>query len=180
MSSTITPPTDEAIAFQREVRKPAGNTKFKADNPETIVHKHNIVSTINESDKKKFFKQQGVSTDVIEKVTALEEAWIGASAQLAAEDLSSHLPDAMNDKDFMGANGLRYMKASVKTATANGNQTVSVSAYDSNPSPRDRSIIVETFGRTSVSTKVTCPFSKDLSSTISTDIEKIIRGSGKF
>lgn len=177
---STTPPIDEAVAFQREVRKPAKNTKYNPENPETLVHKHTTVTTINESDKKKFFKQQGVSNEVIDKLNSLEEAWIGASAQLASEDLSAGLTDALNDKEFMGAKGLRYMKSSVKTATANGNQTVSVSAYDSNPSPRDRSVVVETFGRTSVNTKVTCPFSKELSAGISSDIEKLIRGSGKF
>ena len=167
---------NDAKKFILDNMKAGENVKFKINKPDTLIHKHSKVFSINQTEKQKFMKDHGVDAKVLDTANKVDQAWRAACAEIGKDQLVDASANALKDDAFKKAGGMKYMSVAIKTALPDGKETIVVNAYDENRNPHQPETVVKSYGRITVNRKVTRPFPENIADNISASIEKTIRG----
>lgn len=152
-------------------------TKEKADKPETIVHRHSRRYNVTQAPYLKFMKSQGVSAEVLDLVTSSHRAWNTAAAAFAAEKMEEMAPEAVKDKAFVDASGMKSMQCLVGTTVKDGSTIVGVKAFSENPIPGGEGLS-QKYGVVTVRHKVSVRKSVDMETAdgIAVSVESLVKG----
>ena len=155
------------------------DSKENKNKPETIMYRYAPRYQVNQSVYMKYLKDGGISPDVVDKLTHMEQAWNVASAKFASEKLKKMIPDMLGDKEFMKVASPKNAKVTVYTALKDGKRGVSINAYAENRNPRATSeadAITTTYGGCQIQHRITRTFPEETLSDISQQIEKELKG----
>lgn len=153
--------------------------KEDPNKPETIVERHSESYNVNKADFTKFMKSHGLSPETMDLATSLQQAWNTAGLQFSSARLAAKAADAVKDKPFVEAGGMKSMKVGVKTSVYDGSIVTSVKAYSEgrNPSVADPAeALTKSFGQCVIRHKITRGFDSDVVASIADDTEKLFRG----
>jgi len=180
MSSSVTLDTDlmkhayDCIADSATLM----DSKERKDKPETIMYRYAPRYSVTNGVYSKFLKNNGISPDVVDKYTKLEQSWNAAAAKFATEKMKEIIPDALSDKEFMKAAGPKNIKASVNTITKDGKCSVTVNAYNENRNPSAApgdDQLTKSYGRMEVRHRITKDFDPEFAIKIRSDVEAMLK-----
>lgn len=167
-----------AYEFIKEHSKPC-ESKENTDKPETIVFRYAPQHTVNASDYNAYLKKNGIATDVVKKLTMLEQAWNSGAAKFATEQISELSEKAINDSEFMNAAGPKYIKSTVVTSTDDGKKSVTVNAYQEHRNLRptsDDDTLIQSYGSVTIRHRVTKGFDVTTLGDIVSEVESLFKG----
>ena len=154
-------------------------SKENKEKPDTIQYRYAPRFVVTQVNYMKFLKTHGVTADVVDKLTQLEQAWNQGAAQFATEQIQKLAPTALADKEFNKVAGPKAIRASVFTSLKDGKRAVIVNAYSENRNPRatsEKDAIVCNYGRMDISHKITHDFDPDFVTWVSDTMEKEFKG----
>lgn len=154
------------------------DSKENKEKPETIMYRYAPRWSVTNGTYSKYLKNNGVSSDVVDKLTRLEQAWNAGAARFAADEVKRIIPQAKDDKEFMKSAGPKYVKATVFTTTKDGKRGVTVTGYSENRNPRatsEEDAITKSFGVVTVNHKITKDFEADFVTGLRNELEKAMK-----
>lgn len=179
MSTTIdSAAVESALKIIKETAV-AAESKEKADKPETLVHRHSKRFNVKQADFLKFMKANGITADTVSRISDLQRSWNTGCAQFALEELKTAAPEALKDKDFVAAGGMKMLQVGVKTTVKDGASLVAVKAFSENPIPNSESgEVSQKFGQTVIRHKISIAKAVDAEQVeaCATAIEALVRG----
>jgi hypothetical protein len=180
MATVVTDPKLVADALE-VINSSAKMNPSKEDpnKPETIVERHSESYNVNKTDYVKFMKAHGLSPETMELATSLNQAWNTAGLQFSSARLAAKAADAIKDKPFVEAGGMKAMKVGVKTSVCDGSVQTTVKAYSEgrNPSIADPAeALTKSFGQCIIRHKITRGFDSEAVASIADETEKLFRG----
>lgn len=151
--------------------------KEKTDKPETIVHRHSRRYNVTQAPYIKFMKSQGISPDTLDLVTSSNRAWNTASAAFSAEKMEEMAPEAVKDKEYVAAGGMKSLQCIVATTVKDGSSLVGVKAFSENPIPASDEVS-QKYGVVSIRHKVSVRKSVDMETAdgIAVSVESLVKG----
>lgn len=154
-------------------------SKENPEKPDTIMYRYAPRYEVTQANYMKFLKNNGIDPQFVDKLTKAEQAWNAGCAQYAKEHLEKIVPNALKDSKFMQSAGAKSIKATVFTSVKDGKRGVTVNAYQENRNPRATSeadAITKSYGSITLRHTITKDFSPEFAESVSTDVEKMIKG----
>ena len=153
-------------------------SKENKEKPETIIQRYAPRFQVTLGNRMKWLKSNGITNDVLDKLTHCDQAWNAAAAQFAAEKAKELVPSMLKDKEFMTAAGPKYLKATVFTSLKDGKRGITVTGYTENRNPRatgEDDAITTSYGSIQVHQKVTRPFAEEVANDTRAMFEKLLK-----